>query len=237
MKLDPRLAALAALVEKGCPVADIGSDHAYLPCYLVSNGISPLAIASDIADGPCASARRTVEALGLGAKIEVRQGDGLAVLREQPGLENFYLVLAGLGGTTICTILEAELELAKKARGLILQPMAGASLLRTYLGSRGFRLLQEDLVQSGEHLYEIIKAGPGPGGRYSPGQLLIGPLLLAGRHPLLGVQISKQRAALARNLAAMAASSQAVNSPKYQYFLRLAKEVEEIADAWHSNHS
>ncbi len=237
MKLDARLAAVASLIEEGCPLADIGTDHAYLPCYLIISGRSPFAVAADVAAGPCEAARRTVKALKLEAKVAVRQGDGLAILRDEPHLEDFYIVIAGMGGSTIAAILEKDIEVAQKARGLVLQPMAGAAGLRSFLCGRGFALIKEELVLQGEHLYEIIAAARGENCRYSPGQLLLGPLLLRDKHPLLKLQLAKQRSKLARTLAAMAQGSEAVNSPKYKYLLQLAEEAEEIEDAWYDDRS
>ena len=110
MKLDARLAAVAAFVPQGSRVADIGTDHGYLAAALVEEGRAPFVIASDLPAGPCEAARRTVREEDLTEKIEVRQGDGLTVL--QPG-EVDTVCIAGMGGVLMTEILAAAPEVRK----------------------------------------------------------------------------------------------------------------------------
>lgn len=102
--LDIRLQKVAALVRPGSRLADIGTDHAYLPTALVQRGVCPTAIASDVRPGPVQAARRTVEAAGLNDKIDVRLGDGLEPIRPDEAED---IVIAGMGGETIAAILAA----------------------------------------------------------------------------------------------------------------------------------
>ena len=124
MHLDKRLQAVAALVPEGVSLADIGTDHAYLPVWLWEQGRITRAVAGDIAAGPCRAARNTVAMYGAAGAIEVRQGSGLEVLT--PG-EVECIAICGMGGSTIISILEASMEIAKDAQRLVLQPMAGAA--------------------------------------------------------------------------------------------------------------
>ena len=153
--LDKRLSAVAALVRPGSRVADIGTDHAYLPVHLVEAGICPSAIASDIGAGPLEAARRTVEAAGLTAQISCRLGNGLATVAPD---EVEDIAIAGMGGETIAAILGAAPWVKEARLRLILQPMTHAEDLRRWLLQIGFSVLEEHLIRDGRHLYPVLAA-------------------------------------------------------------------------------
>ena len=153
---DQRLLCAASMVREGGTVADIGTDHAHLPVWLIQNGVCKKAIAADIGEGPAASARRTVQEAGLTHCIEVRVGDGLSVL--SPG-EATEIVIAGMGGETIAEILAAAPWLKDgKDRRLILQPMTKTAELREWLYHNGFSIERERLIIDGRHLYCVMAA-------------------------------------------------------------------------------
>ena len=149
--LRPRLAATAALVGKGS-VADIGSDHAWLPITLCLRG-TPSALASDLNEGPCSNARANIAALGLDEKIKVVCRPGL------DGIEDFApdnIVIAGMGGELIADILSAS-EYPRLSRCLlILQPMTMQDKLRRYLFSAGFAIREERVVCDEKKYYQIL---------------------------------------------------------------------------------
>lgn len=153
--LDDRLRCAAALVRPGSRVADIGTDHAYLPLYLVEQGICPAAIASDIRPGPAAIARRNVEAAGLSGRIDVRLGDGLSSISPD---EVDDILIAGMGGETIAAILQAAGWVKHSHYRLVLQPMTRPEQLRRWLLTNGFSLRTERMVRDGRHLYTIMAA-------------------------------------------------------------------------------
>ena len=153
--LDKRLSAVAALVRPGSRLADIGTDHAYLPVHLVQAGVCPAAIASDIGAGPLEAARRTVTENGLSSEIALRLGDGLATV--QAG-EIEDIAIAGMGGETIAAILEAAPWVKKEGIRLVLQPMTRAEDLRRWLLQNGFSVLEEHLITDGRHLYPVLAA-------------------------------------------------------------------------------
>ncbi|MDY4919808.1 MAG: class I SAM-dependent methyltransferase [Phascolarctobacterium sp.] len=157
MHLDERLQAVAAFVPKNCILADIGTDHAYLPVWLLEKGAISRAIAGDIAAGPCQAARTTVAMHGMAERVEVRQGSGLAVVRAG---EVDCVAICGMGGSTIISILEADFAVARSVQRLVLQPMAGAASLRRWLVEHGWELVQESLVDDEPHFYQIICAKP-----------------------------------------------------------------------------
>ena len=153
--LDKRLSSVAALVRQGSRLADIGTDHAYLPVHLVQSGVCPSAIASDIGAGPLDAARRTVTENGLTSEIALRLGDGLATVSAG---EVEDIAIAGMGGETIAAILEAAPWVQNEGIRLILQPMTRAEDLRRWLLTHGFTVLEEHLIIDGRHLYPVLAA-------------------------------------------------------------------------------
>lgn len=227
MKLSKRLATIAALVPPGGRLADIGTDHAYLPVYLVTEGIVPSAVAGEVHEGPFRSAAEALAGVGLADRIDLRFGDGLAVLA--PG-EADTAVIAGMGGATIVEILAARPEVTASLSCLVLQPMQGAGLVRRWLAAASWRLVAEALVEEDGRLYEVMAAAPGAAGEYDPILYDIGPLLWARRHPLLRDHVAALLAQARRVAAEMAASPQAVLSPKYrEYETKIAQLEEKLA--------
>ena len=226
MHLDKRLQAVASLVPQGSRLADIGTDHAYLPVWLVRNGAIASAVAGDIASGPCQAARATVAMYATADKIAVRQGSGLAVLA--PG-EADCIAICGMGGSTIISILAADMAVATSAQRLVLQPMAGAAALRRWLVEQGWSLTSEALVDDAPHFYEIICAErSSDAASYSEAEYLVGPALIRDGHPLLAKQIARQQASLEELLSNMARSERAKASAKYQEAQRLVQELAEL---------
>lgn len=193
VRFPARLQAVADYIPPGETVADIGTDHALLPIYLVSRDVSPRVIGVEKAPGPLDAARRAVAESGLGGLIEVRAGDGLAPLR--PG-EARVLVLAGMGGRTISAILDAAPAVVRAAQTLVLQPQEPVAPARRWLLQNGWCLADENLVEEAGRLYPVIRAvkeEPKPAGQTGPAGkqvddllLEIGPVLVARKHPLLG---------------------------------------------------
>ena len=152
--LDVRLQQVAAFVRQGSRLADIGTDHALLPSTLVHNGRCVSAIASDIRQGPVAAATRTVAQAELGDRIDVRLGSGLDTVLPD---EVDDIVIAGMGGETIASILDAAPWLRNDRYRLILQPMTRAEKLRRYLWENGFDIQCETVVQDGRHWYAVMQ--------------------------------------------------------------------------------
>lgn len=160
-ELTARLRAVAELVRPGSRVADIGTDHALLPVWLLQSGRCPSAVASDIGEGPAASARHTVETAGLTARIAVRVGDGLAPVSPDEAED---IVIAGMGGETIAAILEAAPWVRDAHYHLVLQPMSKPERLRRFLFQNGFAILREDVIAEGERLYDVMSVAFTGGG-------------------------------------------------------------------------
>lgn len=153
MKLTDRLLKIASLVTKGKRVADIGTDHGYIPVYLLNKGYIDFAILADVNKGPLENARGEVRHNNLLEKVDLRLGSGIEVLRVN---EVDEVIIAGMGGILISELLEAKKEVAHSVDKFILQPMQAQNELRKYLLNNGYEILDEVLVKEDFRIYEII---------------------------------------------------------------------------------
>ena len=173
MKLRARLAMVAGSVPKNAVVADIGTDHAFLPIALIENKIAKKVIACDIGEGPLSVARANVQKSGLSG-IELRLSDGL---REILPNEADVVTIAGMGGDLIVRILNDAPWLKTARTRLILQPMSSADSLRNFLAENGLSVLSERAVRDTGRLYTVITAQfDGRVSKLSPGRQYIGAL-------------------------------------------------------------
>lgn len=186
--VNKRLLALAEYILPGEIIADIGTDHAYLPVYLVQSGKITRALACDIHEKPLDVARKNVIDNKLEANIELRLGDGLKTLK--PG-EAEVAVAAGMGGGTIKKILEDSPRVLNTLKRLILQPMGEEADLRRWLLCNGWRLVDENLIFENGHIYTIIIAEQGSEQLYDDVVLEVGPRLIEKKHPLLPELLKK----------------------------------------------
>lgn len=200
MKLSARLNAVAAQVGPYRKVADIGSDHAYLPVWLAQAGKISSAVAGEIMPGPLAAAQRTIVDAAMEEKVVARLGDGLQIL--VPG-EVEVAVLAGMGGKAIRGILERSPAVVEGLRRLVCQPMTGAPGLRSWLAANGWKIIAEELVLEDGKLYELLAAEHGTSSPSDALTLEIGPLLWERRHPLLLEQLARLKRQYERRAADM----------------------------------
>lgn len=158
MKLPLRLLTIADMIVKGESVADIGADHALLCTYLVENRLAARAIASEIADGPYQRTQLAVAKSKNKEKIMVRQGNGLQTL--EPG-EVTNIVIAGMGADNIVDILADGGSKSKTFKRYVFQPMTKIEVLRGYLASQGWPILDERVVKENGHYFVVIASSPG----------------------------------------------------------------------------
>lgn len=170
MVLSSRLAAVAALVPSGARLADIGTDHAYLPVSLLLEGRIDHAIAADVRKGPLDHARRTAEEYGVENQLDFRLCDGLAGIRAD---ECDTITIAGMGGETIAGIL-SRAEWAREGKRLILQPQSTQEVLRDFLSRNGWKIFSESIVREGERWYPVLLVGGGEMPLLSPGEAMAG---------------------------------------------------------------
>ncbi|MCQ4635948.1 class I SAM-dependent methyltransferase [Anaerovorax odorimutans] len=157
IKLTDRLQVLADQIEKNETMADIGTDHGFLPIYLWENGISPRVIMSDVSAGSLKKAEINAATLHPDAVFDLRLGNGIQVLENG---EVDAVVLAGMGGILMTEILEADPEKSQSFHKYIFQPRSGQGRLRWWLVNNGFPIVHEALVREGKYICEIITARP-----------------------------------------------------------------------------
>lgn len=154
-QLDARLAACASFVREDCKLADIGTDHAYLPIYLAKQGKIARAIAADINVGPLQKAAMHVRKYKVEDRVQTRISNGLEVIFPN---EADDIVIAGMGGELIVKIIEAAPWLKNREKHLILQPMTAAEELRRYLRQAGFSVQAERAAVADGKVYSAMLA-------------------------------------------------------------------------------
>ena len=153
VSLSKRLNAVASLVKLGSSVADVGTDHGYIPVYLVENKISPFVVAMDINEKPLASCKSLVKAAGFEDVILTRLSNGLEKLDKG---ECDTVIIAGMGAELIVDIL-SNCDFVNELH-LILQPMTHPEIARKYLYDNGFEINNDFIVNDGKHSYSIFDA-------------------------------------------------------------------------------
>ena len=181
--LSARLACVASLVPAGARVADIGSDHAYLPAALVLDGKIDFAIAGEVVKGPYENAVHEIKDHQLEGKVIPRLADGLAAI--EPADKVDTITIAGMGGSLIASILEKGKDKLTEIKRLVLQPNVGESQLREWLMNNHYQIMTEKIIEEDNHIYEIIVAEPSVVPfRYSKYELDFGPFLLENNWPV-----------------------------------------------------
>ncbi len=218
--LTPRLAATANFVRKGAFVADVGTDHAYLPIALVLSGQAAGAVASDINEGPYLRALANVKNHSLEGKISVLHTAGLC------GVEKFAptdIVICGMGGELIASIIDDAPWTKSTSVRLVLQPMTHSEILRKYLLDNGFTIIHETLAKE-EKIYEIICAEyTGSAEEYSSAELLLGKKNIERGDELCRALLENYLALLKR-----IANAKKAASVDYTNEERLITELEEL---------
>ena len=159
MQLSQRLSSVASMVTAGNCLADVGTDHGYVPIYLYERQMIPCAIAMDINKGPLERARLHIAEYGYQNAIETRLSDGMAALK--PG-EVDSVVIAGMGGPLMVKILSAYPEVTASLKELILQPQSEISEVRVWLYEQGYEIVEEHMVFEDGKYYPMFKAVKNP---------------------------------------------------------------------------
>lgn len=183
LNLKGRLKLIADKVPECNVLADIGTDHAYIPIYLVQNGVCQKAIASDVKIGPVKMARNNISLYKLSEKIETRLGNGLDTIEIN---EADSIIIAGMGGTLLTELLEANKPKAVSTETLVLQPMSDLHVVRKWLYDNAFEIYDEEMVAEGPKLYCVLSAKfSGINKEYSDFELHVGQSLINKKDPLL----------------------------------------------------
>lgn len=232
VKLSKRLAIIAKYISPGSFFADIGSDHAYLPCHICLHDSNAQAVAGEVAEGPFNRALQTVQHFNLTKQIDVRLGDGLGVIKGNEQLGE--IIIAGMGGTLISNILKEGVTVVKETKRLLLQPNTNAITIRKLLREIGFTLHEEIILEENNHFYEILIAGNSKYSHvkspYNPQmlekQLFFGPYLLQQKTDVFINKWRNEYEKIKKTVLQMQLSKQK-NNEKIEAFTKQMKWIEE----------
>ena len=224
--LSMRLERVAAHMPAGARLADIGSDHGYLPVALLRRGAIAAAVAGEVALTPFQAARRTVRENGFEQRISVRHASGLAAIRPQD--EITAISICGMGGETIRDILaRGKAHLCGRER-LILQPNGGEQPLRQWLMENHYHILCEELLRENRFYYEIIVAERIGPVSYTAEQLYFGPFQMQARSPLFLGKWQRMLGEKRKVLSNLALARQAVPEARVEEIARQVRWISEL---------
>jgi len=221
-----RLERVAAHVPADARLADIGSDHGYLPVSLMRRGAIAAAVAGEVALTPFHAAQRTVRENDLDQRITVRLANGLAAI--EPGDGITAISICGMGGETIRDILDSGKAHLSGQERLILQPNGGEQPLRQWLMENGYGILSEELLRENRFYYEIIVAERIGPVMYSAEELYFGPLQMQARTPAFLAKWQRMLREKQKTLIQFERARQAVPVEKVQDFMQQARWITEL---------
>ncbi len=225
--MTPRLLAIADCVSSGAKIADVGTDHAYIPIFLVQKGRIDSALAMDINIGPLERAAKNIAKFGMENHIQTRLSDGLKEFRKGEATE---IVIAGMGGTLICEILDARKDLWTKDLRFILQPMTASEVLRKYLHENGFYIETEHLAKEENKIYQILTVVRGAMKIEKEAYYYISPYLLANRTHDVKDLLDLRIAEFEKMLYGLQASRREEMHEKEQYVRHLLKQLYDMKE-------
>ncbi|MDO5424814.1 MAG: class I SAM-dependent methyltransferase [Eubacteriales bacterium] len=190
MQLSIRMKNVSSLVTPGECLADIGTDHGYIPIELVREGRVKRALAMDINEGPLLRAEENIRRFGLEKQIETRLSDGAKALKRN---EADRAVIAGMGGGLVIKILTEGAEVFETVQELILQPQSELSRVRKFLQGHAYRIDAENMVIDEGKYYPMMRAVHGSMEPLSEEEALYGPLLLKNGNPVLRRFLEKEQ--------------------------------------------
>lgn len=226
IELSPRLRMVAGLVPPGSRLADIGTDHAYLPAALIQEGTIPTAIAADLRQGPLNRAKATVRECGLTGRVTFRLCSGLEGVRPD---EVDAVAIAGMGGETIADILAAAPWTRERDVPLVLQPMSSMDDLRLWLERHGYIIVKEELAREGETLYTALLVRSGAMVPMTAAERLAGKNT---DHPLRGAWLDRWLDKTDRALTGLARAQKPEAAARLEELKQLQTELSEMKKEW-----
>ncbi|MFJ2485362.1 tRNA (adenine(22)-N(1))-methyltransferase [Pseudomonas sp. NPDC087639] len=224
--LSTRLERVAAHVPAGARLADIGSDHGYLPVALMRRGLIEAAVAGEVALTPFHAAERTVRENDLHHRITVRLANGLAAIKPEDGVT--AITVCGMGGETIRDILDSGKAHLSGEERLILQPNGGEQPLRQWLMNNRYRILSEEVLRENRFDYEIIVAERAASVTYTDQELYFGPLQMQARSPAFLTKWQRKLRQKQKTLSHFSRARQALPEAKVQEVARQAQWIEQM---------
>ena len=227
LRLTPRLQAIADSINEYEVLADIGTDHAFLPIYLIQKVKITKAIATDINKGPIEIAQKRIRKYKLEDKIETRQGNGMTVIEPY---EADAIVIAGMGGMLIAEIIEQSKSVATAAKILVMQPMLDSGKLRRYLLQNGFEIFDEELAKEDKKIYEIIWARYTGEIKDATNMMDIGPIIIEKKHLLAKDLIDKKVTELNNIIEKLGQVETELSQKRFQECKELLNYYNEVRD-------
>lgn len=224
INLSPRLSAVASFVPKGARMADIGSDHAYLPAHLLLQSKINFAVVGEVAKGPLENARHELAKQRLTDVTVLRLADGLAAVTAADQIDT--VTIAGMGGLLIRDILAAAKARGQVFETLILQPNTDEAVVRQWLITNAYQLTHERIVQEDKHFYEIIVAKPGKQ-TLSSLDLTFGPFLRDEQSPVFKAKWQKEADRIALIFERMSAAGKD-DTPAYHQWQARYQQIQEV---------
>lgn len=191
MELSKRLQAVADLVSEGLVVADVGTDHGYIPIYLIETKKSPKAFAMDVNKGPLLRAKEHIAEHGLETRIETRLSDGVRALQKG---ECDCVVVAGMGGALTIKIMEEGKDIFRNLKEFVLQPQSELQKVRAYLCENAYFIAEENMVLEDGKFYPMFRVINGQSQEYQAIELCYGKLLLEQKNAVLKNFLEKEKA-------------------------------------------
>ena len=182
IQISRRLQSVAAFVQEGKRLADVGCDHGYIPIYLLQKKKIEKAIAMDINQGPLMRAKEHIQEWGLENYIDTRLSDGVKALKPN---EVQSIVIAGMGGPLMEKILTEGNEVLQTVTELVLQPQSEIGHFRRFLIENGYEITHEEMILEDGKYYPIMRAVHGKAKEQTEAEYLYGKKLLQNRNPVL----------------------------------------------------
>jgi len=155
MSISARLKFIADMVTAGYTACDVGTDHGFVPAYLLRENICPRVIALDVSEGSLAKAIELSARLGLTDRMDCRISDGFENLK--PG-EAECVIISGMGGILMTRIMQDHPEVLRSVREVVLSPHRDEELVRDFLAENGFEIIALEHITDKKHIYPVIKA-------------------------------------------------------------------------------
>ncbi len=225
--MTPRLLTVASFVEKKSKVADIGTDHAYIPMWLIQHGVSKSALAMDINQGPIERANENIVKFGLEEKVKTRLSNGLENLEEN---EADTVVIAGMGGILINEILKEAKQKHFGVKHFILQPMTAIEETRKFLSENGFSILDERLAKEDEKLYCVLSVTRGEMKMEKEIDYYVGKKLVENKDPLLIDYLNGKLYEYEKAISLLKKGDQEKNAERLAHFMFLVEEMKKLKE-------
>lgn len=239
IRMSSRLHTVADMITPGMTVADIGTDHGYIPIYQVMTGRAEHAYACDVALGPLGRARDNVSLYHVEDRVKLVLSDGLDGFSGDEEELPECIVIAGMGGSLVCRILDSGRKIACHAKELVLSPHSEWYEVRSYLFENGFGIVDENMIKEDGKFYVIIKAVPIKAGEcedclcftrgavMDKAELHFGPVLLNKKHPVLLEYLEKERDTCCKILYNLKQNAAASSAARWDEIMEWKNIIEE----------